>query len=96
MEVLNKPNLMHQALGKTFKILRMETGHGMKMPPQHSTQKAVNIVHKRKALLQMTDNGHFLKKRIVLSISQRRNQINHKREINAIAVMAAESKFNFI
>ncbi|MEB8328374.1 cupin domain-containing protein [Flavobacteriaceae bacterium KMM 6897] len=97
MEVLNKPKLIHLALGDTFKILRVEGGAGTKMPPHYSTLEAIIIVQEGEAMLQMPDGNHFLKKEDCFIIpAKKEHTLTIKKDFKAIAVMAVESEINFI
>jgi quercetin dioxygenase-like cupin family protein len=96
MEVQNKPELTHLALGDTFKVLQVAGSKGMKMPPHHSTQEAVLVVQKGEALLQMPDGEHLLKAGdcFIVPAKKEHNLIIIK-DLKAFAIMAVASEINF-
>ena len=97
MEVLNKPVLSRLALGDTYKVTLIEGGAGMKMPPHYSTLEVVIVVQKGEGLLQMADGDKYLKQGDCFIVpAKKEHTLTIKKSFKALAVMAVESKINFI
>lgn len=97
MEVMNKPELTLLAKGDSMKTIQVEGLAGMIMPPHHSTKEAVVIVLEGQALLQMPESNHILKQGSFFIIpAGKEHNLRIQKNFKAIAIMAIDSKLNFI
>lgn len=96
MEVSNKPDLTHFAVGESLKILQINAMSGMEMPLHYSTKEAVIVVQEGEAFLRTQDREYFLESGSTLLIPA---NVEHSLSIilnfKAVAIMAIDSEINF-
>src|SRR5690606_35799512 len=95
--VINSPELSPLEVGERFKTFQVKGRAGMKMPPHHSTQEAVIVVHQGRAVLAMADGQHVLSAGSTMIIpAGKEHTLTLKEDFKATAIMGVDSQINFI
>ncbi len=97
MNLMNKPELIHLAVGNTYKVIQIKGLSGMTMPPHYSTGEAVILVEEGQAILKMPEVDHILTKGtpFIIPAGKEHNLIIQK-DFKATAIMAVDSEITFI
>tara|TARA_R110002051_G_scaffold325857_1_gene432298 strand:+ start:25647 stop:25940 length:294 start_codon:yes stop_codon:yes gene_type:complete len=97
MEVINKPELTILQLGNSIKVVQIEGKAGMRMPHHYCTEEAVIVVKEGQAMLTMPGHSKLLCEGDTFIIpAKKEHTLKIQKDFKALAIMAVESKINFI
>lgn len=97
MEVIDKPELAILQMGNSINVLQIEGKAGMRMPHHYCTEEAVIVVKEGQAMLTMPGRNQLLCQGDTFIIpAKKEHTLKIQKDFNALAIMAVESKINFI
>lgn len=97
MKTADLPEMILLKQGESLKILQINGRARIKMPLHHSTQEAVVIVSKGKAILNIDKKKHLLQEGNMLIIPAKQDHtLSVKTRFKALINLSNDSKIEFI